>query len=70
MYYLRPPACQVVAWSGVSSRHSFQRAILHVWCETARIAGMLQAKFTGAALGIGGRVVAPKMWLSGRKQEM
>lgn len=44
-----PP--QIVAWSGVSARHSFHRAILHVWCETARIAGLMQQMFPGQEFG-------------------
>ena len=38
---------QVVARSGVSARHSFVKALLHVWCETERTAMLMQREYAG-----------------------
>eukprot|EP00897_Mesotaenium_endlicherianum_P000978 jgi/Mesen1/10881/ME000935S10222 len=39
----------VVARSGVSSRHSFMKAVLHVWCETKQAALLLQSAYPAMA---------------------
>jgi len=40
---------QVVARDGVKKKHSFQRCILHVWCETQRTAEIMETKYKGTA---------------------
>eukprot|EP00898_Chlorokybus_atmophyticus_P001083 jgi/Chlat1/1976/Chrsp158S02277 len=49
----------VIARAGISACHSFSLCVLHVWCETRRIANIMHAEYasTARALGVIGDVV-------------
>ena len=55
---------QVVARSGVSARHSFVKALLHVWCETERTAMLMQREYAGGGGGSFGEPVFVLMLIS------